>query len=356
MREKENGMERRDFLQRTGAGLMGVAVAPWWSHLPGTAGAEGRRAPVNAVVLRTAELEVTLDREDGLPAGYRVLAGGGTVRGEETGRAIAVTVCRKEPRSFVVVSVKPGRVERTGEHADFAFDVNVNSEPAASFVLRYRVEHAILFVTLEQMQEHPGFELIEVALPQLATVREEDGGGWLAHGDSGGNLACLAEATPGALPSNRFWGNVLASLPVVMVGTGRAVCVQEVTAFMDTTELTVTGENGHRRASLGTVKRHRVNGSLSYDMNAGPGAPRVFGNEHTPNLLIDQTPACRLDFLGVAEDGRAPDWLDAAKLVRSRMPEIPTHYYDDKFVYDLMCDLPKLSRRAHSVREGAGDH
>src|SRR5260370_16325054 len=112
--------------------------------------------------------------------------------------------------------------------------------------------------TREDGKEQEGFELIEVALPRLATVREEDGAAWLAHGENGGNLAILNEAKAGSLPPNRFWGNVLASLPVVMIGTDRAICVQEVTAFMDGTSLEVAGADGHRRRSLRNLSTYTV--------------------------------------------------------------------------------------------------
>jgi len=46
-------------------------------------------------------------------------------------------------------------------------------------------QHGKLLVSLESVKEQPGFELIDVATPDLATIHEEDGGGWLAHGETG---------------------------------------------------------------------------------------------------------------------------------------------------------------------------
>ena len=177
-------------------------------------------------------------------------------------------------------------------------------------------------------------------MPRLVSIREEDGPAWLAHGDSGGVVVALDKATNGQLPPNTFWGKVLASLPVVMLGSERILCVQEVTAYMNGTELTVSGEPGKRRAAVGTIHVHRVNGSLCYDLNLGEGKPPNCGNYRTPNLLVEQTPACRLDFIGDLDGDSALDWLDGAKLVRSRMPAIPTHYYDDKLDYEIGLDEP----------------
>ena len=119
---------------------------------------------------------------------------------------------------------------------------------------------------------------------------------------------------------------------------------------MDSTILAVTGESGDRRVSMGTVQNYRVNGSLCYDMNLGKGAPRNCGNAATPNLLVGQKSLCRLDFAGAAA-GRATDWLDGARLVRSRMPAIPTNYYDGKYVYGIRCDEPKFEKAASTFEQ-----
>ena len=240
-------------------------------------------------------------------------------------------------------------VHATTTQADFHFQVADTGKPAASFTLRYKADDATVYITLEDVHEAEGYELIQVELPRLVTVREEDGAAWLAHGDSGGSLAFLKQATPGRLKPNTFWGDVLASLPVVMLSIDSSLCVQEVTSHMDETLLVVEGESGRRRASIGTNKIHRVNGSLSYDMNTGPGTPRVSGNRATPNLLAGQKSFCRLDF--ITKTGGTVDWLDGARLVRSRMPARPTHYYDDKLIYGIRCDEPKFEKPAATFEQ-----
>jgi hypothetical protein len=306
--------------------------------------AESRKPPEHSVVLRSPQLEVVLDRDFGLPYEYKLLSNQAVIHGEAAGREVYATVFQRQPYEFTKVTLRPQNVKASESRADFEFTAPMAGKPAASFTLRYALQGPTLYVSLEGVEEKPGFELIDVGTPNLATIREEDGGGWLAHGDSGGNLIQLAEAKPGHLPPNRFWGGVAATLPVVMIGTSKALCVQEVMAYMDTTELAVEGESGHRAAELGTIAVHRVNGSLPYDMNANPGKPLVAGNEKTPNLLVGQRPLARLDFAGDYDHNGVVDWLDGAKIVRARMPEIPTHYYDDKLTYMIHCDTPQAPR------------
>jgi hypothetical protein len=303
-----------------------------------------RKSPADPVILRSARLELILDRHDGLPFEYRMAWNNAHIHGEDAGRQIAVTLFRQSPRVFQKVSVQPAAVKASATQADFQFQVNQDGKPAASFTVRYLLDNATLYVSLENVQEKPGFELIEVALPDLATVREEDGPAWLAHGDGGGSTVTLQHATAGRLAPNRFWGGVAATLPVIMIGTAKAICVQETKAFMDTTELAVEGDAGHRRAEAGTIQVYRINGSLSQDMNLGPNMPRVPGNNKTPNLLVGQRSLCRLDFIGDQDGDGTLDWLDGAKLVRARMPPIPTHYYDDKFMYMIHSDEPKYPK------------
>lgn len=298
-----------------------------------------QQPPRHLVRLTSARLDVTLDADRGLPYRY-ALKNQASIRGADGAPDIVATICRAAPRSFDKIPVRPRGLKRSGNAIEFEFSAEDGGKKAVTFAVRYELNDATVFVSLEAVNEEPGFELIDVAMPALASVREEDGHAWLAHGDTGGSTVSLSQATPGRLPENRFWGRVCVTLPVVMIGTDKALCVEEVKAFMDTTELAVDGEAGHRRAALGSDQTYRVNGSLAYDMNVPAGEPRVAGNDQTPNLLVGQRPLCRLDFIAAAPGQPALDWLDGAKLVAARMPPIPTHYYDDKLMMMAMADSP----------------
>jgi hypothetical protein len=237
---------------------------------------------------------------------------------------------------------------------------------AVDFTLRYTIEGSCIHATLEEVRERDGFELISISMPSLVTVDEHDIDAWVAHGDGGGDVVALREAKAGKLGLNTFWGEINGILPVIMAGHSGAVCVQETTAFMDGTLLSVVGEAPSRRAYLGTTKVFRVDGSACYDMNLGRGAPRSCGNESTPNLIVGQKSTCRLDFLEPAIGTDALGWIDGAKLVRARMPEIPNHFYDDKFIYGIRTDEPKfpkpsatfehceqMIRNIHSLTDGS---
>ena len=182
---------------------------------------------------------------------------------------------------------------------------------------------------MERVKEQPGFALIEAALPQLVTVREEDGSAWMAEGRGGGSFVRLEEAKAFRFPDSEFFGRISTELPIGMVGQNGIGCVMEVTAFMDGTETEIRGEAGHRCAMLGTVQTYRVHGGRCYGMN--DGGPPVCGNANTPNLLVRQTPRARLDFFSYAQQSQP--WITGAKIVRQRVPDSPTHFFSDRFLY-----------------------
>ena len=288
------------------------------------------KAAASQVVLKSNELTVTINRATGLPYSYNYK--GVNIWGADSLKAIPVIICRLKPREYITVEVSPASVAATANTADILYKAFWENELAATFHIKYVLNGASLIITQDGVTENNGFELIESALPDLATVREEDGGdGWLAHAMDGGEAVPLKDARPGRVPASSFFGNIGYVLPVAIVGTNKAECVMEVSAYMDGTEIAISGKNGYRHAKIGTVQVYRVHGGRAYNMNNG--GPAVKGNENTLNLIVGQQSRCRLDFTGDSDNNGAVDWLDGAKIVAARMPPIPTDYFDDKFIY-----------------------
>lgn len=346
MHDQTDTMRRRDFLRLTGTGVAAAGLHSLAPLLPAQTPGEpigARTAPGHPVSLRSAQLEIILDANDALPFEYHWRATGAKLRGQDFGRRMIATLCQRGPWRFFSATVDEPRLRPATKPNTAQFDVTLQdgATPCASFTLRYRLTGPTLFITLDNIVEHSGYELLDLGMPRLATVREEDEAAWMVHGDSGGSIVTLAEAKHGTLPPNSFWGRINGQLPVNMVGTARLLCVQETTAFMDTSEVTVVGDPGSRRASIGSGRVHRVNGHDCYNLNLGKGAPLNCGNSATPNLLVEQTPSCRLDFLAVTGDPRSA-WIAAGKLVRDRMPAIPKDFYHDKYMYGIRCDEPRF--------------
>src|SRR5260370_1861653 len=107
---------------------------------------------------------------------------------------VTVPIFRANPRRFTNFAVRPEVIRSNNKtRADFQFTVREKGAPMASFMLRYELNGAELLISLEAVLEEPGFELLDVGLQELASVREEDGGAWLAHGDGGGTFSLLSK-------------------------------------------------------------------------------------------------------------------------------------------------------------------
>src|SRR5690349_12897521 len=126
------------------------------------------------VTLRSSQLEADFQKGTGLPAEYRLLSNKAVIHGAEPAQSVVATVFEARLHQFHDVKLQPKDVHSSATRADFGF-----TSGNVSFTLRYELQGAALFVSLENIQEQPGFELIDVGTPDLATVREEDGGGWL---------------------------------------------------------------------------------------------------------------------------------------------------------------------------------
>ena len=309
---------------------LGAAKAfPGFAARPATPLTEAglRRPPEKPVTLRSKLLTAALDGKDGLP--FQYLFDGQTIRGEDIGTPITATLCRLQPRTYVTASLGVASVARTQSSVVFCFEVPYEQQVGARFSLRYAISGASLTLTLESVVESPGFELIELALPGLATVRETDEGAWMAQGRDGGSFVRVAAAKPYRYEDDENFGRISTQLPIGVVGTRSAGCLMEVTGFMDGTETSIATTPGGRSARIGTVLVHRVHGGRCYNMNDG-GDP-ICGTQQTPNLRVEQASRCRFDFFRV-DDAAAP-WFPAAKLLRERMPLSPTRYFDDKLLY-----------------------
>ncbi|HEY8735150.1 MAG TPA: endo-alpha-N-acetylgalactosaminidase family protein, partial [Puia sp.] len=281
------------------------------------------------IILKSQDLRVMINRENGLPFQYFYKES--KIRGIQSDSLLHAVVCELNPRAYFTLSLKPFTATVKANQADLFFKASYNGLPAASFHLKYLLDASTLFITLERVTEFKGFELIETSLPSLAAVWEEDGPGWMANAVDGGSVVNLKNALACHLPEDNNFGTIGYVLPVAIVGTDKAECIMEISAFMDGILMGIDGRDRHHKASIGTIQAYRVHGGRSYEMN--DGGPRVNGNLNTPNLIVGQMSRCRLDFIGDNDGNGLVDWLDGAKLVAKRMPSIPTRYFNDKFVY-----------------------
>jgi hypothetical protein len=263
--------------------------------------------------------------------------------GDDVASHIQVRVCRKEPWSQLSL---PARVrtshQQSGTSVSFVMHATLGDTEAIEFHLNYSIEASRLTVSLGNVLEKSGFELLEVQLPALVTVRKTLQNAWMAHGDTGGSLIELSTAKPGKLSSNQFWGDTLSTLPVLIAGDAKTFCVLVNAAYMDGGAMSVSSDG---RGAMGTIQRYRIDGSQCADLNLGKGEPLNCGDAGTPNLLVQQSPICHLEFFPITGEWKQA-WLIGAKHVREQLPPKRTTMYDDVYTYGIRLDEPSWPQPA----------
>lgn len=336
-------MKRRDLIRDTaklaGTSVIAKAVRPLvslaFTGVDAIANAQSvvdekttkRQVPSKPIELTGADLKVSFDSKDGLPYSYEFM--GQRLWGEDEGQPGRAIVCRLEPREYLMVPAQLIATKLTRESVVFDFRADFSGSSAATFRMRYALDRSSLIVTMEAVKEQAGFELIEMALPQMVCVREEDGPAWMAEGRRGGSFVRLEASKSYRFPDNEYFGRISTELPVGMVGRSGIGCLMEVTAYQDGTETEIRGTQRHRHATLGCIMTHRVHGGRCYNMN--DGASPICGSGKTPNLIVGQMPRTRFDFFSCAD--QTQPWLTGAKIMRSRVPPSPTEYLSDRFLY-----------------------
>ena len=341
MQQEDPKLNRRTFVKFAAATGVGSFLAEEKIY------AGESRKTLHPVILQSSALRVTLDGSVGTPAEYALTGKSLHLLGDDTAAPIEVRVSKKDPWRQENLSARVLSAHKEGDQVRFTMSAVSGGTEAASFLLHYGVSGSRLTVTLEQVVEKNGYELLEVRLPALVTVRRQQQNAWMAHGDTGGAFIELSAAKPGKLAPNQFWGDILSTLPVLMAGDAKAFCVLTNASFMDGGAMQVSTDG---RGAMGTVQRYRVDGSQCADLNLGKGEPLNCGNSGTPNLLVHQTSLCHLDFFPVIGDWKQA-WLTGAHHVRKQLPPKRTTMYDDVYTYGIRLDEPTWPKPATTFEQ-----
>lgn len=278
-----------------------------------------RSKPANACIAQNAYLRIIFDKSDGMPYKYELLKAKSFFWGENNGSKINAVVRKLSDHSESKADAVLFSASTDAGEARFKYKFRFNEAVVGTFEIHYSIKNSTVFVTLENVSESTGYHLIDVISSNLLTIRQEDGSSSFIYNNLPGRLVNLAQAKPGTVgEDNDVFGGYpnLSVLPVVAFLKSNAVCTMEVQGFCNKTVLDVANNGKYNRAMFGVYTPHYQR-----------------GGEKTPDLLIKQNEICRIDFSGDYDGNGTIDWLDAAKMVRDFMPEIPSRFYDDKYMW-----------------------
>lgn len=272
-------------------------------------------------ILKTQLLNIVLDEEDGFPLYYELKNTKIEVRNKFTQNTdFKVTMRNKINREFFSLNASFEKHTIGDNCLISTYYINKDGKKICNFSLKYQVSSSSVILSLENVQELDNYLLMDFKIPSLITFYNKDGSEWIAHGDGGGVFSYIKHAQDCILQDN--WSDDFSDfpnftyLPLVMMGNGEINVSMEVLGYLCPTMLKIQGGEHNKYATAGVKGVYRVKGGLK-----------------TPDILVNQNELCRLDFTQDYDNNRKIDWLDAAKSVRDKMPKIPTHYFDDKFVW-----------------------
>ena len=275
--------------------------------------------PTQALILENRSIRITFDHADGLPNQYDLLKFNDHFLGGDKNRKIEAVIRKLADHSEKRVDVILSGVKMQPEMANFRYQLTFDHAPVGTFEIHYTLDHSTIFITIENVSESKEFHLIEVITGNLVTIMQKDGPSSFVYNNQAGKLVSLAEAQPGGIgeDTGAFGGYPnISVLPVVALIKPRSVCTMEVQGFCNKTVLDVTRIGKNTQASIGVFTPYYQRGGLS-----------------APDLIIHQNKICRIDFAGDYDGNGTINWLDAAKMVSDYLPGIPTHFYDDKFLW-----------------------
>lgn len=273
------------------------------------------------LILHTEQINISFDNKDGIPVSYDLIGSKETVKGKpDHTTGLDIVMRHKTTRQDTLLTANFVNIDFS-ENAAFAnYCASVDGRKTIQFTLKYEIDDLSVKLTLDKVVEDDPYLLIEVRNNSLITFTDETGKEWLAHGDAVGFYSTVKDAKTCVLPDGCSKDFVdfpnFTYLPLVMMGNTKVNCSMETEGYLCNTALSVCEEENKKYASMGVR-----------------GYYRVRGGEKTPDLLVEQKEFCRIDFTRDYDNNGTTDWLDASKAVRDRMPEIPTHYFDDRFVW-----------------------
>lgn len=272
--------------------------------------------PRETVTVGTGPLQLVLDAAAPRVVAWRI--GGASLPGDPEGELPDITVLSVTDNRAAAADLPPYAIawqfDRAADAAVYHATVTRDGATCLTFDLAFRLAGTEAEVVLEQVVEHDGYQLVAVRPNRLVSA---SGAAKLALPHRSGRLLA-----PGGQVA---WEQALAldwftPLLAAVIHDDSLLC----TASMDGIDDRLVAGVSPGFVAVGASFEHR-----------GVAAAGV------PSLLLSERAGIRLRFVKPA--GRAPDWMDGARLLRSDLNVTPPAIYDDTLIYKIFCDTPRAT-------------
>jgi hypothetical protein len=309
-----------------GEALRGKPIAARWrdtTGLPLVEAALGRLPAGEVTQLASGALKVTLSAAQPRLLGYE-LPGGRKLSGDSSGYPLRARICRTAADQYRTICLRDAAcfsLQQQNGEARYAIQVRDQGQLAARFDLEFRLEANVLRVRIENVKEEPGFLLMNVWLPQLASVRAPTG--QLVVPTQSGRLVPLGRSAPGQHTIGLNWFEM--DLCGAVVGENCAAAIR-TRDWDNELEARVSGAEG------------QLSGGFSVRL-----AVRAEAHGKAAKIRLAQTPGVEVAILHGSDGGGPATWVDAAKWLRREVTGDANPLYQDTFIYKIFCDSPGAS-------------
>ncbi|NOY81356.1 MAG: hypothetical protein GXP31_10170 [Kiritimatiellaeota bacterium] len=231
--------------------------------------------------------------------------------------------------------------------ADYHGEVRVGARLAVTLRLTLRLEKNALVAQFDDVHEEPGFEFMQIRLPELCAVTAAHRGHLAIPTEAGRDIPA-AEAGTGEYEVKLDWFDTLQAA-VLWRESGKSAILCRSLGYEDGILARVMppcAEAG-RYAALGARLVHRL--------RAFPPAAQ---------FVAQPSSGIRLSLVRDVDGDGTADWVDAAKTIRETFTCRPNPLYCSATTYKIMCDVRPhrlvttfgqaldLIRRVHNLTDG----
>ena len=277
---------------------------------------------------------------------------------ESAGKRLAAELERAEPRAAVDAKGKRLVTGQSGVETTYDVDAPIPAHThgiiytahmrdhgieAVSYRIALSLNGSALTISLRDVVEHPGYRLMSVTLPRLASTTKAAGGVMVIPTMSG-RLVSPATALPDAQEHAANWFTLRACAAVVN---------PSILATLD-----VPSQEDVLLSSVADFGSDEMIASLSARLTY-----RVAAQKPEFVFIAHKETSIRLDLLA-AKDKEPLSWTDAAKVLRARVAFKPPTIYRNTVIYKIFCDTPgsqdfttfdqalDLVRKVHNLTDG----
>jgi hypothetical protein len=303
--------------------MAGKPIRSRWHPTAGFPEAEAaatRRPAEPAIRLDSGKLRVELSQRQPVVLSY-VLPDGRQLGGDASGYPVRARICRRGDdacQTCLLIDPACFSLRHQGREARYAAEVRHKGALAARFELVFRLEDVTLRVAVENVDEQPGYWLMDVLVPQLVSVRGP--AGQLIVPTQSGRLVHLDRSAPGRHLVSLNWFEM--DLCGAVVGERCAAAIR-TRDWDNQLEARVSGVPGK------LVGAYAVRFALRAEAHA-----------QAARIQAAQNPSVEVAVLA-SPAGSPPTWVDAAKWLRRDVHGAPNRLYQDTLLYKIFCDSPR---------------